>query len=221
MKLKNIKGQKFNRLTAIKYLGNSKWLCKCDCGNETIVDGRALRNNTIKSCGCHRKEIAAKNSKENRLKIKEARIKYKKIPYDEKYQRLYRIWNGMKFRCYNNKSNNYKNYGYRGIKICEEWHNFENFYKWAIKNNYSKELTIDRINVNDDYEPKNCRWVDKTIQARNTRKNHFLVYKNEKLCLSEWSEKTGLHPSTIAYRTKIGLPLEQILDKKKKVNQYG
>lgn len=129
MKLKDITKQKFNRLIALKYLGNSKWLCRCDCGNETIVDGRTLRNNTIKSCGCHRKEIAAKNSKNNRQKIRESKIKYKNLPYDENYQKLYCVWNNMKGRCCNVRDNSYKNYGKRGIKICLQWQNFENFYK--------------------------------------------------------------------------------------------
>jgi hypothetical protein len=107
-------------------------------------------------------------------------------------QRLYNIYKGMKRRCYNKNYEEYHNYGGRGIKICKEWlDNFQNFYRWSIQNGYQDNLTIDRINVDGNYEPKNCRWVVMKVQQNNRRNNHYVIdpYTNEKMSLAEICDK--------------------------------
>ena len=156
----NLIGQKYGRLTVIERYKNSKnnrvqWKCKCDCGNYKIVTSSDLRSNKIKSCGCLRKEKAIILGKNTNLK------------HNMTHTRIYRIWISMRNRCYYKKNIAYKNYGKRGIKVCKEWKDdFMNFYNWAINNGYKDDLTIDRIDVNGNYEPNNCRWVDMKQQQK-------------------------------------------------------
>lgn len=159
MKLIDLKGKKFNRLTVLEYAGKSKWLCKCDCGNLTTVIAPKLKSGHTKSCGCFQKEQASKFNRKYE-DIKKARILRKK-------------WYHMLDRCYDKNSKRYKDWGGRGIKVCEEWHNFENFYNWAIISGYKglpqKYESLDRINNNGNYEPNNCRWADAITQNNNKR----------------------------------------------------
>lgn len=118
-------------------------------------------------------------------------------------EKLYRVWNSIKCRCYNENTHNYNNYGGRGIKMCEEWrNNFQNFYDWCLLNGYREGLSIDRINNNGNYEPLNCRFVDDIKQANNTRKNVFITYKGETLTVAEWSRKIEVSPDAIKWRIK-------------------
>lgn len=154
----NITGQKFGRLTAIKPCGktsggNVLWLCECDCGNKTTAPTQHLKSGNTKSCGCLNSELASKRFTKT----------------GESNHRLYRIWRNMKRRCYDNTFKAYKNYGGKGVLICDDWlKSFENFYKWAISNGYKDNLTIDRINVNGNYDPNNCQWI---TRSENTRKS--------------------------------------------------
>lgn len=130
-----------------------RWKCKCDCGNITIVRHGDLRNGSTVSCGCYNyeKESAAKTHGYSRTK-------------------LGNVFEGMKQRCNNPKNKNYEKYGGRGIKICTEWLNDpKKFFDWAIKNGYKEGLSIDRIDVNGNYEPDNCRWADNEAQCLNQR----------------------------------------------------
>ena len=105
-------------------------------------------------------------------------------------QKLHSVWWVMKNRCYLKSSLKYKNYGLKGIRVCEEWNNsFREFYKWAIQNGYKDGLTIDRIDVNGDYCPENCRWVTQKIQQNNRSNNHLLTYKGITLTVAQWNEK--------------------------------
>ena len=157
-KLIDLHGMRYGRLQVIEIAGKkgceTTWLCKCDCGNETVVMGGNLRSGKTKSCGCFHDESSKKRF----------------VKHNLTGTRLNRIWKNMKTRCSNPNSNNYQYYGERGITICEEWKNsFESFMEWALANGYREDLTIDRIDVNENYEPNNCRWVTMTVQNNNRR----------------------------------------------------
>lgn len=163
----NLIGQRFGRLTVIDFAGtridsNGKHITyykvHCDCGNELEVMRSSLKTGKTQSCGCLWEETITTHGLSKK--------------------RLYSVWHGMRQRCYNTKTRGYKNYGGRGIKICDEWlgeHGFENFYEWAMANGYDEnakrgDCTIDRINNDGNYEPSNCRWVDLEVQRTNQRK---------------------------------------------------
>lgn len=189
-KLINLIGQKFERLTVVERAtntsaGKTRWLCKCECGNHKTVLGEHLKNGHTKSCGCFKKE------------------KFKpKIKHGLTHTRLYNIWASMKSRCYNkNNQKNYKDYGERGITVCDDWkNNFNAFKKWAYENGYSENLTIDRIDVNGNYEPNNCKWSTVKEQANNKRTNHFVAYQGEMHTLAEWCRKLELDYNVIIKR---------------------
>ena len=166
----DLTGRKFGLLTVVKFLqpderfhngklkSDRTWECVCECGSKINVSAWALKNGNTKSCGCYRK-----------AKLKENQ---RKATHGKTNTLLYRTWDGIKKRCYNKNANNYENYGGRGIKMCDEWKSdFQAFYIWAMNNGYKKELTIDRIDVNGNYCPENCRWVDIFQQASNKRKS--------------------------------------------------
>lgn len=162
----DISGQKFGRLTAIRPVERRSnygviWLCACDCGEKTTVPTKMLRSGNTRSCGCIKKE-------------KISRVNY--IHGKAHNSRLYNIWVGMRQRCLDPNHKSYKNYGGRGISICNEWNNFEAFEQWALKRGYDAQAaygqcTIDRIDVDGNYDPDNCRWVDSKIQANNKRES--------------------------------------------------
>ena len=159
----NLIGSRFGQLIVVERAknrgNNAYWVCKCDCGAEKEVKGSHLRSGLIISCGHIGKE------KRNQAITK----------HNQRHTRLYGVWCNMKNRCYNPNVRSFKDYGEKGVKVCEEWrNNFEAFSEWAYANGYDKDAeygkcTIDRINVYDDYKPENCRWVDAKVQANNRR----------------------------------------------------
>lgn len=157
---KDLTGQKFGMLTVIEYVGKNKqrnatWKCRCDCGNEKIISSTALLNNGQKSCGCQGSS---------------ASLGERSTVHGEYKTRLHRIWSHIKDRCYNKNFEKFKDYGGRGITVCDEWRNsYQAFSEWAKASGYADDLTIDRIDVNGNYEPKNCRWVDYSTQNQNRR----------------------------------------------------
>lgn len=164
------------------------YLCLCECGNKIIVSRHHLLFKHTKSCGCITKTHNLSNS------------------------RLYKIYNGMKHRCYNPKNYKYKNYGGRGITICQEWQeDFINFYTWAINNNYADNLSIDRINANGNYEPDNCRWVNMKTQQNNRTNNHLLTFGNETHSINEWAEILNIKRETIKSRLFLGWSISKAL----------
>lgn len=129
--------------------------------------------------------------------------------------RLHTIWHSMYCRCHYPQTNQYKNYGGRGIKICEEWEkDFVSFYNWAMDNGYNDNLTLDRINVNGNYEPSNCRWITRKEQGRNTTKNRFITYNGETKTLTEWSETYNINITTLSDRLKAGIPFGEAITKR-------
>lgn len=160
-KVEDISGKIFGRLTAIKYIGKSKgkqtlWECKCDCGNIAIVHHQNLKSGHTSSCGCYNSEVASEREKE----------------HGQSGTRLYNIWHDMIYRCYNGNHRSYKDYGGKGIIVCNEWKDdFEAFRNWAIENGYKENLSIDRIDSDKNYCPENCRWATDIQQANNTSRN--------------------------------------------------
>lgn len=199
--IKDHTNEVYGRLTVLEFIErknrNSYWKCKCDCGNEIIIPITYLTSGDTKSCGCLRKETTATLSKKNSF---------------VKNKRLYTIWIDMKRRCYNKKRNAYIYYGLKGIKICEEWKdNFKAFQEWAFKSGYKDNLTIDRIDTNKDYEPRNCRWATIKEQNNNMSSNHIIEYKGEKYTLSQLAEKYNLDYSLVKNRIRYNWDIEKII----------
>lgn len=144
------------------------------------------------------------------------------IRQTEDGKRLYNIWRGMKRRCYDSNQPGYKNYGARGILVCEDWYNsFEKFYYWAINNGYRNDLTIDRIDNNGNYTPNNCRWVSWEGQANNRRNNVNITLNGETHTLSEWCKLKGLSYYTVQERIKCGMSYNEALRPLEVKNRYS
>lgn len=185
----DLTGQKFGMLTVLCRGESTKhniwrWWCRCDCGELRLVEGRGLRKGLTRSCGCFQRENTS--------------LIHTQHGYANK-ERLYHTWRGMIRRTTWEGSPDYKHYGGRGIKVCDEWaKDYEAFRKWAMANGYYDNLTIDRIDVNGDYKPDNCRWVTQKKQTRNKRTNRILTYKGETMCVADWSDRIGT-PSYVLY----------------------
>lgn len=191
-KPKDITGQRFGKLTAIKldHIERVKqgtvhyWLYRCDCGNEKVIRKGEVSQGGSQSCGCFLKES----------------VKQRTTTHRQTHTRLYRIMHDMKQRCLNPNNVNYKHYGARGIKICESWLNdFENFKHWAINNGYKDNLTIERIDFNGNYEPDNCKWILLSEQVKNTRRTRFITVNETTLCLGDWAKKLKMEYNTLKY----------------------
>ena len=129
-----------------------------------------------------------------------------------KRTRLGRIWNNMKKRCYNERHESYKYYGAKGVIVCDEWlHDFDAFKSWAIAHGYQEDLTIDRIDINGNYSPDNCRWVSPKGQARNRSSNHLITYNGITLSITEWAERLNMNIKTLTRRLNFGRSIEQAL----------
>ena len=196
---KDLTGKKFGKLTVIckEYTDKNRniyWKCKCECGNTAIVRGSALKNGNTKSCGCLIYES-------------------KNVKHGMQHTRLYSIWSGIKSRCYTKTNPAYDRYGGRGISMCDEWRrDFMVFYNWATANGYTKGLSIDRIDVNGNYEPSNCRWATAKEQSDNKRCNILITLGNETLDLQQWCDKIGIKRSTVNTRVRMcGWSYEQAL----------
>ena len=209
MKRLDLTNKRFGKIVCIKPLrvNNHKevvWLCKCDCGNFCEKSSGAFKNiSKIASCGC----MKGKKPHITNLELKN-------------YKPIHECYVNMKTRCYNPNYELYSRYGGRGIKVCDEWkNNFKEFYNWAI-NGWKKELTLDRINNDDDYKPDNCRWVDRVEQANNRHTNYLIKYKGEIKTMAQWSKILKIDYSFIQIRMYKNKTMEEVVEewnlKKKK-----
>jgi len=182
----DLTGKRFNRLTVIGKVKNTKcvtWECKCDCGKTIYVTTQPLNSGHTKSCGCF------KGDKLGEFATTHGRSAENK--------RLYNMWRAMIDRCYNKSIANYKNYGERGISVCESWQDVNVFFEWALKNGYEKNLQIDRRNNDGNYCPENCHFVTASYNSRNQR-----VKKSNTTGFVGVSKETGRE--TYAYAINCG-----------------
>ena len=190
-KPENLVGQRFGRLVVLE---DTKIMvpkrtqtyqkCLCDCGNIVIVPKSYLKSEHTRSCGCWVKEMHTTHGLSQ--------------------SRIYKVYSGMKKRCYDKNHKLYNRYGGRGITVCDEWaKDFMNFYNWSMVNGYQDNLTIDRIDNDKGYSPDNCRWVTMLEQAQNTSKNVNITYKGKTQTISAWSRETGIPQNTISRRFRV------------------
>lgn len=190
----DLTGKKFGQWTVIAYAGEKHWLCQCACGTEKSVHGGSLRYG--RSNGC------IKCSPERKPKPK----------HGEAGTRLYKIWRGMLYRCYNPNYKSYARYGGRGISVCPEWRDcYEAFRDWAKANGYAGHLTIDREDNNGNYEPGNCRWATRREQNRNRSDNKPVFYNGKTMFICDLAKERGLDPNLIRARLSVGWSLERAI----------
>lgn len=223
-KYEDLTGKRFERLVVLRkhsdcYVSKSgriyqtpTYWCRCDCGKEKEVPWYALTSGNTKSCGCYNRELIMKLLDKMHDGSEER---------GRSHKRIYHIWNVMKHRCENPSNNRYKYYGGRGIRVCEEWKSsFRLFETWALSHGYADNLTIDRIDVNGDYCPENCRWTTQKVQQNNKTNNRRITYKGETKTLMEWSEFTGMPYGVLLRRFDGGWPVEKALSTKEKPYEH-
>ena len=195
-------GRKFGRLTVISFSHINQrqctvWNCVCECRNTTQTSGVELVRGHTKSCGCLNIDKLLERSTKHRMAD---------TP-------IYTTWQRIKDRCTNPNNPKYKDYGGRGIKVCDKWlKSFDDFFA-DMKNKPSSCHTIDRINVNGDYEPNNCRWATPKEQANNTRRNRLLTCNEETHTMAEWASIVNINYNTISQRLRRGWPISKALKK--------
>lgn len=193
----------FNRLTAISLIerdykeNNHLWLFQCSCGKQHKAKIKNVRNGNTSSCGCLQSEILVKRNTVHGL--------------SKKYPLAYRSWKDLRQRCTNPNHKDFKDYGGRGIFVCEEWNSFEVFFNDMQER--TKNQSIDRINVNDGYHAKNCRWADGVQQAQNKRNNNNVIVNGKLIAITQLARDCGVDRKTIAYRLKIGKTIDEAISK--------
>ena len=190
-------GKQYDRLTVIGPKGIDKngrtlWECKCKCGGKKIVTGTKLRSKDVTSCGC--------------------KIRERFITHGMHGTKIYNVWKGMKARCLNPNTPHYHRYGGRGIKVCERWMTFENFYE-DIKSKYSSNKSMDRIDNNGNYEPSNVKWSTNVEQGDNTRMNVKINTEKGMMNVTAAARMFGLNASTVFSRIKAGWSESELLSK--------
>lgn len=191
----DLTGTRFGRLTPLKRDGTCRagamWLCECKCGNRTIVATNNLRNGHTISCGCLRSANLASGLR---------------TTHGMRDTPEYEIWASMRSRCTNPNVRVFKNYGGRGISVCERWNSFQNFY--ADMGQRPIGMTIDRIDNDQGYSKENCRWASLEQQQNNTRRNRFLTHNSKTMTLQQWAREIGIPRERIKHRLNLGWPIE-------------
>lgn len=192
--MKDLTGNKYGKLLVVEKAkkrsgGNYFWICACDCGDFSVVRGTYLVQGHTKSCGCMRKES----------------LRDVANVHGKSGSRIYRIWQNMRRRCYNENFVSYPNYGMRGIEVCDEWRNdFLVFYDWAMANGYRDDLTLDRINNDGPYSPENCRWATVKEQSNNKRDTLYFSCCGTTDTLANWARKVGVPYNRLYYLLRCG-----------------
>lgn len=191
-------GKRFGRLLVISKACSNRWgesfmMCQCSCGNKKSISLSKIRRGETKSCGCLSRELTSE-----RL-----------TKHGKTHSSIFNIWISMKARCLNKGNHAYKNYGKRGIKICKRWMEFKNFYK--DMGDKPCNLSLDRINNNGNYSPKNCRWATRKEQSNNCRTNNKLSLNGKIRNVTEWASILNISPFTLFNRKYIGWSDEKIL----------
>lgn len=196
-RIKSIIGKRFNHLRAVKFVKLIRRPCgrhfqifefRCDCGKLHQAEIYNVKKGRVKSCGCHRSKIS----------------KLIHTIHGFSHHPIYGVWEGIKTRCSNSQIKKFRNYGGRGIQICDQWLKFENFFTDMFPT-WKRGLQIERINNNGNYEPSNCRWATRLEQGKNKRNNFMIECNSRRLHLSEWARITGLVRTTISKRIKRGM----------------
>lgn len=207
-KMNDLTGQRFGRLIALyptekRIRRRVVWHCKCDCGKYKDVDSLSLIQGDTTSCGCFATEILIKRN----------------TTHGDSSTRLYRIFSGMISRCKYPSATEYEDYGGRGITVCDEWKDYNNFKQWAMSNGYTDELTLERNDVNGNYCPNNCKWVTMNEQSNNKRSSHFLTYNGMTKTIAQWADLLGINYGTLQSRiNKLGWSVEDALEIKSDMN---
>lgn len=197
-------GKTFGRWKVAGYAktvsGFAYWKCICECGVERDIMGLNLRSGKTTSCGCYQREVTSK-----------VRSKHKQVGHP-----LYICWTGIKDRCSNPNTMCFKHYGGRGIKVCDRWlSDFWNFWD-DMASGWRPGLSIDRIDVNGNYEPSNCRWATQKEQTRNKRNSVLIDTPLGKMTIAEAAERSGMSQTAIKYRVFSDWPKDQLLDPTKR-----
>lgn len=172
------------------------WLCNCECGAQKVVRSSTLVKGESQSCGCLHQELRHKLTQ----------------THGGSKTRLFHIWSSMRQRCKNPKNHAYKDYGGRGICVCEEWESFEAFREWAYQNGYKETLSIDRIDNDKGYNPSNCRWTTQVTQSNNQRTNVLITYRGKTKTRSQWAHELGINPNVLRDRIdRYGWSVERAL----------
>lgn len=182
MKKLDLAGQRFGKLTAVSCAGKGRWVCLCDCGGSSLSSVGNLRSGNSRSCGCEKRAALGRST----------------TTHGKSGTPTQRIWKSMRQRCLNPSSKRYKDYGGRGIKVCERWALFANFL--ADMGERPEGLSLDRRNNGGDYTPDNCYWATAAQQASNTRQNRWIEWDGIRDTLSGWARRCDCDPSTVSDR---------------------
>ena len=217
----DLSGKRFGMLVALSRADNVNshpaFLCKCDCGQSVVRNShylkRAVRKGIVPACGCTRQAARRNNGLANRSHGKSVGVERK----------LYDVWRQMHRRCYDKACKDFPAWGGRGILVCPEWHDVVSFCAWAKVSGYRTGLTIERTDNNAGYSPGNCRWIENSLQAKNTRRVKPLSAFGKTMMIADWVEWSGIKYRTILMRINLGWPVERAVTEKpvKGKNQFG
>ncbi len=204
----DLRGRSFHRWRVLDFHHGGErlrfWICECECGRKRVVNQNNLVRSRSRSCGCLQKEVTSKRHK----------------THGKSHHVLYSQWNAMRARCSKPHHRDYRYYGARGISVCLKWREFAGFLE-DMEASWSAGLTIERVNVNGNYEPANVRWATQAEQARNTRRNVLVDSPWGRLTAAECARKIGIRPSVFLFRLRRGWISEQLFSPSRQYNRWN